>query len=61
VWYNKEWQVGKLIEVDENDNGCLVTFKRPSQDKTKGIYFISNEDELWLKHSDFLQDVQESK
>jgi hypothetical protein len=59
VWYNKEWQVGKLIEVDENDNGCLVTFKR--QDKTKGIYFISNEDELWLKHSDFLQDVQESK
>ena len=53
--------MGKLIEVDENDNGCLVTFKRPSQDKTKGIYFISNEDELWLKHSDFLQDVQESK
>lgn len=34
MWYNKEWQVGKLIEVDENDNGCLVTFKRP-QVKTK--------------------------
>jgi hypothetical protein len=23
VWYDKEWHVGKIIEGDENDNGCL--------------------------------------
>lgn len=35
VWYNNEWHVGKIIEVDENDNGCLVTFLCLSQGKPK--------------------------
>jgi len=43
--------VGKIIEVDENDNGCLITFLRPSQGTPRGINFISGpvmsiEDEL---------------
>jgi hypothetical protein len=33
--------VGKIIEVDENDNRCLVTFFRPSQGTPRGIDFIS--------------------
>ena len=33
--------MGKIIEVEENDNGCLVTFLRPSQGKPKEVHFTS--------------------
>jgi len=31
--------MGEIIEVDENNNGCLVTFLRPSQGKPKEVHF----------------------
>jgi hypothetical protein len=35
--------MGKIIEVEENDNGCLVTFLRPSQGKPKEVHFTSGQ------------------
>ncbi|CAC5378777.1 unnamed protein product [Mytilus coruscus] len=62
VQYEKKWHVGKVIEVDENDNEYLVTFMRPSQGKNTGhsLYvWPSNEDELWVKRDDILCEIHE--
>lgn len=62
VRYNEEWHVGKIVQVDQDDNECLVTFMLPSQGKNTGnqVYkWPSTADDLWVKPADLLCELTE--
>lgn len=61
--YENDWFVGKILEVDEDDDEILITFLRPSQKTLPGTRTLYkwpvNPDELWVKPNEILCKITE--
>jgi hypothetical protein len=61
--YDNDWFVGKILEVDKDDDELLITFLRPSHKTFPGARTLYkwpvNPDELWVKSSEILCKVSE--
>lgn len=60
--YDNAWHVGKITDIDEADEECLVTFMRPSQARNtrNPLYKWPNpEDKIWLQVTDILCNLRE--
>lgn len=61
--YDKDWFIGKILEIDEEDNELLITFLQPCKKTlpgTRPLYkWPANHDELWVKTNETLCNVSE--